>query len=291
MSQYRQLRDLRVIAIVFIVLNLIGSIFVYLREYGVENNLIKYIEPEQIIEISTFFLLFISFLIITNIKVNATEEIRVFINHKLNWFKYFNLVYLFLVVVSIKYKIVMLAALNIEVNMIAIYLMTRNLYAERLRFSNNNHEKILKNPESKIMWRFKIWLAPYEKVKFGKRFEALRPYDLICVFLLGIFMVNGHNIAIIMLIFLWKPIIGFIEVIIPSQTSITGIFTEIIEKNTDESSKRYYRLYITDYENKREYILDLNTYPPIPLGQKLTVVHGVVSKKPFYVKELNLDIR
>ena len=281
MSGYRNLREVRLVPIVLIFLNLFAVVIFYLKKAGLNYNWLNVINETDFINIGTFLLLFVGFLILTNIKVEATEEVSDFINKKLSYMNYLNIIYLIIVLIAVRDKIVMMAAFNIEVYLLAIYLTTRNMYAERLRYVKGECEHVLKKQESSVWWRWKIWINPYEKVKFSERLSAIKLFDIISIIIVASIFSNRSVDGIIFLL----------ELIIPVQTSICGICTDIVEKSESKSSRIYYAIYITDYEKKREYILYVRDYPYISSGQKITVVHGAISKRAIYVKEMNLDIR
>ena len=291
MSGYRNLREVRLVPIVLIFLNLFAVVIFYLKKAGLNYNWLNVINETDFINIGTFLLLFVGFLILTNIKVEATEEVSDFINKKLSYMNYLNIIYLIIVLIAVRDKIVMMAAFNIEVYLLAIYLTTRNMYAERLRYVKGECEHVLKKQESSVWWRWKIWINPYEKVKFSERLSAIKLFDIISIIIVASIFSNRSVDGIIFLLLIIRPIAFILELIIPVQTSICGICTDIVEKSESKSSRIYYAIYITDYEKKREYILCVRDYPYISSGQKLTVVHGAISKRAIYVKEMNLDIR
>ena len=291
MSGYRNLREVRLVPIVLIFLNLFAVVIFYLKKAGLNYNWLNVINETDFINIGTFLLLFVGFLILTNIKVEATEEVSDFINKKLSYMNYLNIIYLIIVLIAVRDKIVMMAAFNIEVYLLAIYLTPRNMYAERLRYVKGECEHVLKKQESSVWWRWKIWINPYEKVKFSERLSAIKLFDIISIIIVASIFSNRSVDGIIFLLLIIRPIAFILELIIPVQTSICGICTDIVEKSESKSSRIYYAIYITDYEKKREYILYVRDYPYISSGQKITVVHGAISKRAIYVKEMNLDIR
>lgn len=291
MSGYRNLREVRLVPIVLIFLNLFAVVIFYLKKAGLNYNWLNVINETDFINIGTFLLLFVGFLILTNIKVEATEEVSDFINKKLSYMNYLNIIYLIIVLIAVRDKIVMMAAFNIEVYLLAIYLTTRNMYAEGLRYVKGECEHVLKKQESSVWWRWKIWINPYEKVKFSERLSAIKLFDIISIIIVASIFSNRSVDGIIFLLLIIRPIAFILELIIPVQTSICGICTDIVEKSESKSSRIYYAIYITDYEKKREYILYVRDYPYISSGQKITVVHGAISKRAIYVKEMNLDIR
>ena len=285
------MREVRLVPIVLIFLNLFAVVIFYLKKAGLNYNWLNVINETDFINIGTFLLLFVGFLILTNIKVEATEEVSDFINKKLSYMNYLNIIYLIIVLIAVRDKIVMMAAFNIEVYLLAIYLTTRNMYAERLRYVKGECEHVLKKQESSVWWRWKIWINPYEKVKFSERLSAIKLFDIISIIIVASIFSNRSVDGIIFLLLIIRPIAFILELIIPVQTSICGICTDIVEKSESKSSRIYYAIYITDYEKKREYILYVRDYPYISSGQKITVVHGAISKRAIYVKEMNLDIR
>ena len=152
MSGYRNLREVRLVPIVLIFLNLFAVVIFYLKKAGLNYNWLNVINETDFINIGTFLLLFVGFLILTNIKVEATEEVSDFINKKLSYMNYLNIIYLIIVLIAVRDKIVMMAAFNIEVYLLAIYLTTRNMYAERLRYVKGECEHVLKKQESSVWW-------------------------------------------------------------------------------------------------------------------------------------------
>uniref|UniRef100_UPI0018A92BA4 hypothetical protein n=1 Tax=Clostridium sp. D53t1_180928_C8 TaxID=2787101 RepID=UPI0018A92BA4 len=97
MAEYRNLRDIRVMPIILIFLNLFGILIFYFKQAGLSYEWLYLINEVEIIDIGSFLLLFIFFLIITNLKVNASEEVTNFINRKLNYMNYLNIIYLIIV--------------------------------------------------------------------------------------------------------------------------------------------------------------------------------------------------
>lgn len=140
-------------------------------------------------------------------------------------------------------------------------------------------------------WLYLINEAEIIDIGSLDRLSVIKPFDIISIVIFIVLLQNNIGSAIIFLVLRIKTLLLILEVIIPIQTSISGVCTEIVEKSTSKGSSIYYGLYITDYEKGREYILHVNEYPYISTGQKLTVVHGAISKRAIYVKEIKLDIR
>ena len=249
---YRKLKEVRLVPIALIFLNLFGVLIFYLKESGLTYEWLYLINELDIINIGSFLLLFVGFLIITNIKMDASKEISNFINKKLEYMSYLNIIYLIIVMIVVRHKIVMIAAFNIEIYLLAIYLITRNMYAERLRYVNIGHEKVLKKQESCVWWRWKIWINPYEKVKFSQRLSVIKAFDIIVIFIVSLSIANNAGGGIIFLLLTIRSVAYILEVIIHVYISISGVCTGIIEKSPSKSSIIYYEIYITDYEKKRE---------------------------------------
>lgn len=296
MGEGRNSREARIIPIVLIILNLIAVAITSLKKYNVDLEVIYKINEMDYINISTFLTLFVGILIITSIKIDISEEAKIVVNNKIHYLNYINialLIVLLIVQAIMKDRIVLYAMINIEIEFLAVYLLTRKGYAEELRYMRGNYENTLKKDRPNLLWRINFWFTPYEKVKFSDRRKGVNNNFLIFLIIASIVLGESgiKESFILLFIFKMKDMLSIIETIIPLQVSTKGVVTDIEEKTIRRSNKIYYRIYVTDYENRREVIVDVDSYPLIASGAELTVVHGMFSKKALYIKEINLDIR
>ena len=73
------------------------------------------------------------------------------------------------------------------------------MYAERLRYVKGECEHVLKKQESSVWWRWKIWINPYEKVKFSERLSAIKLFDIISIIIVASIFSNRSVDGIIFL--------------------------------------------------------------------------------------------
>lgn len=290
MGEYKNIRDLRLIPIVLTILNLFAIVIFYLKKFSININLLSLIDEVELINIGSFLLLFVGYLIITNLKINASQEVIDYINKKTNYMTYLNIFFLIIVLIFVRDKTVMIALFNIEIYFFAIYILTKQSYASQFRHIKSNYETIFEKDKSNFSWRIRPWFNPYEKVRLSHRLKALKSYDILILIVLTLTSYD-FLIFILLIILSFRSILLVLEIVIPLQTSICGTCTSITEMHDSSENVTYYTIHVTDYEKKREVVFEIYNYPYIKSGQRLTVVHGVLSKRVFYVKELNLDIR
>lgn len=85
---------------------------------------------------------------------------------------------------------------------------------------------------------------------------------------------NNQRWTFIIVYFLVKNIFSLIENIF---TSINGVCTDIQEHRTNH--KIYYIVIVTDYINKREIRIKIDSNLFVNKGDNISVVHGIFSKQ------------
>lgn len=145
---------------------------------------------------------------------------------------------------------------------------------------------------SSILWRFKFWFMPIEKVPFNKR--SIEVYNIIFMFVFVYTIIESKQHNILKIVFLIIAIIGFFsfaEYILGLYTSLIGICTEITEADESEDSgsgRHYWTVYVTDFKNKREITYKTYRYPYIHRGEEVKVVHGIFSKHVILVNGVTI---
>jgi hypothetical protein len=143
---------------------------------------------------------------------------------------------------------------------------------------------------SSILWRFKLWFMPIEKVPFNKR--SIEVYNIIFMFVFVYNIIESKQHDILKIVFLILAIVGFFsftEYILGLYTSLTGICTGITEADeSEDSSRQYWTVYVTDFKNKREIAYKTYRYPYISRGEEVRVVHGIFSKHVILVNGITI---
>lgn len=134
---------------------------------------------------------------------------------------------------------------------------------------------------SSILWRFKLWFMPIEKVPFNKR--SIEVYNIAIMVIFGCNIIENKVTGIFAIIFFIIAIISCFSIIeygLGLYTSLIGICTGITEADRSEDSGRghCWTVYVTDFKNKREIAYRTYCYPYVYRGEEVKVVHGIFSK-------------
>lgn len=139
-------------------------------------------------------------------------------------------------------------------------------------------------------WRYRIWCDKKEKVKFKYRKTNIVINILHIIGFSFFAMATNTDIiffSVIWLYFIVFHIITLIENIFNLFTSIDGMCTGIYEQST--RTRRYYNIIVTDYKNKREIKVKIDSSFYIKEGDYLSVVHGIFSKRLISINSINFD--
>jgi len=143
---------------------------------------------------------------------------------------------------------------------------------------------------SSILWRFKLWFTPFERVPFNKR--HLGVYDIVVSIILCSLLLDGQEIGlfeiIILAVIAIRSCFLIIEYILGLYTSLVGICTGIKEASDSENNKEYWTVYVTDFKNKREITYRTDRYPYISEGNETKVTHGIFSKRVILVNDRSI---
>ncbi|MGL5695042.1 MAG: hypothetical protein ACRCXA_13250, partial [Peptostreptococcaceae bacterium] len=157
------------------------------------------------------------------------------------------------------------------------YLYNRHrYYLQSIYGGDNINHKI-----DTTVWRNKIWFGNKEKIDFNQRFIFIVENITPSLVYLAFFTFGNWIIKIIMIWLLLEPVSIILESLLNINSRIKGFCTDISEK--DRRGNRYYEMVITDYENKREIDVELQSINNIQFMDEVEIVHGIFSKKCFIV--------
>lgn len=163
-------------------------------------------------------------------------------------------------------------------------------YAKKLYYKACDIDKLsnlhTKDNINSIWWRFKVWYDKKKTVEF--KYRKVEMIENILYILLNMLILRGSIIGSFKLLFIYfilKNSFALIENIFNIFTSINGTCTGIYE-HTTRSNRRYYKVVITDYTNKREVKVKIDSDLFISEGDYLEVIHGICSKQLVSINSL-----
>ncbi|MEW9080284.1 hypothetical protein [Terrisporobacter glycolicus] len=136
-----------------------------------------------------------------------------------------------------------------------------------------------KNNINSALWRLKVWYDKKETVEF--KYRKVEIIVNILYILLNVIILRSYTFGFFELLFIYfilQNSFALIENIFNIFTSINGTCTGIYERRT-RSNISYYKVVITDYTNKREVKVKIDSNSFMSEGDSLEVVHGVFSKQ------------
>ncbi|WP_346914844.1 hypothetical protein [Clostridium sp.] len=302
MLDQRGLKSVRNFSVGMLLISIVINTLLVLRYFGYDVNIIQDLGYEisiiQEINIKNyvhfFFFIFVATAIgsalnrAEDISQDAREEIRLKMRLMQLGTAFFILYILFsaLVIKDLYFIIAGFIMLGIYVNVIfiteKIIVLGLNDYQMKWRAAVNGTSYDVEG--SSILWRFKLWFMPIEKVPFNKRSIGL--YNIILMLIFGYSILESKKHDIFKIVFLIITIIEFfslIEYILGLYTSLTGICTGITEASESEDRREYWTVYVTDFKNKREITYRTYCYPYVYRGEEVKVVHGIFSKQVILV--------
>lgn len=137
-------------------------------------------------------------------------------------------------------------------------------------------------------WRYRIWYEKKVKVHIkDRKFNIV--INIIYVLFWGAIVVRSELFlaTVIFAYFLIKNVLELIENIFSLFTTIDGVCTGVYEHRT--RSTTYYKITITDYENKKEINVKTKEAYYIESMDRLSVVHGVFSKQLISINNIKLN--
>lgn len=247
---------------------------------------------------------------ILNMPRNLTEEEREKIKEKTKYMFLGDLLfigYIVFVIFNTRNIYFIISGLIMEGTYINIRLITKALH----RSSLTDRQKMWREAvygttydvqESNILWRFKLWMTPHERIPFKERY--FNPFNILFIFIFIVIYAQsqGPNLFFfIFLIIVVRNIFSIIEGIFGLYTSLTGQCTGIEEFEDHDNHNRgggitisfrksryYWKVYITDFENKREIVYKTYSCPIISEGDEVKVIHGIFSKEVIIVNGIKI---
>ncbi|WP_308780868.1 hypothetical protein [uncultured Clostridium sp.] len=299
MNKKRNLERLRFFYICILLFNVIFHLMYHLNRYGFNINIFREFTMESTILLNSNILLSIIAVIIFHKENLIDEEVKTYVNNSIKPLYFINIFFITYILICfflLKDTNVTISAIMMKMLYIAILMLTKKIRSINL---NNRQLQWQKDCgyidedyiESNLLWRFKIWCSPHVNVPFKNRWTTSSRllFDVFLVYC--IIACYGDLMSLILSIFVLRDTLFLIEGLLGLQTSITGICTGITEQYNKHNTHKYYKIYVTDYENKRELTFLANEPVFINENSYMTVVHGMFSKRVLYVEGLFLDIR
>lgn len=287
MLDQRGLKSLRSFATVMLLISIVINGVLVLQSLGYGLNFILGIRIVDYIRASIFVLLFVSTGSIYNKAKNLSQEVKDEMRAKMRLMLLGVIVFiLYIAFVAIVIKDIYFVISGFI--MLGIYVDIIILTEKIIALGLNDHQRkwraavegVEYNEEgSSILWRFKIWFTPFERVPFEKR--SVGAFNIITTMFFIYVLSNTREIQvvnIIMLLITARAPLSILEYILGLYTSLVGICTGIEYTSSDGERTEYWTVYITDFKRKREVTYKSHTYPFIPENEKVKVTHGIFSK-------------
>jgi len=299
MLDQRGLKSVRNFSVGMLLISIVINILLVLQHFGYDINIISGITIENYVHF--FSLIFVATAIgsacnrAKDLSQDAKDEMRIKIRLMQLGTVFFILYILFtvLVIKDLYFIIAGFIMLGIYVNVIFITerIIVLGLNDHQMKWRAAVSGTSYDVEGSSILWRFKLWFTPIERVPFNKR--SIEVYNIIFMLVFGYAIIESKKHGIFEIVFFIIIIIGFFsftEYILGLYTSLTGICTGIIkaEESSESSRSQYWTVYVTDFKNKREVAYKTYRYPYISRGEEVKVVHGIFSKQVILVNGITI---
>ncbi|GEM_PF-383372 len=314
MLDERGLKSLRGFAAVMLVAISVVTVTLAAKYLGYNIGFLEGVMIEDTTRFFSFTLIIVSLGGIFNTPRKLSDDKKVIVRQKIRPLMIGNVIFIAYVLFSvfvIKNIYFILSSLIMEGVYINLILISRGLYSYALSDRQRQWREAMNGTsysiqESSVLWRYKLWFRPLQWVPFKRRY--LRSYNIL-IFVIGfgfILTQTMDDLFDLIIIFLYiKSAIAIFEYFLGIYTTITGVCTgvKIFEEDLDRnnrstgsirisfrSRRRYYwKVYITDFKNKREIVYKTYKMPFISDGDEVKVVHGVFSKAVISVNGFKLD--
>lgn len=311
MLDERGLKSLRSFAVVMLLVISAVTIALAARYMGYNIQLVEGMNIEEIISFSSFSLIMVCLGGVLNTPRKLSNDKKVLIRKKIRPLMIGNLIFMAYIVFSIiviKNIYFIISSLIMEGVYINIILISRGLYScglsdRQKQWREAVNSKNYSIQDSNIFWRFKIWISPIKRLPFKQR--NLRFYNVFIFVFFSVLFISKKQLGIVSVIFIVlyiKSCLSILEYILGIYTSMTGVCTGIKEfeesnRSSNEdginislgSRSTYWRIYITDFENKREIVYKTHNYPLIADGDEVIVIHGILSKEVILVNGIIVE--
>lgn len=294
----QSIKSLRVLAIGVIIVNITGNILYFFEQKGYDFIYLEGINIEIINKMTLFTLLALFLAVVLNKTPKLSEEDSFKVKTKLNPLIFFDIVFIAYILVTVfifKDKQLITSSLIMEASYICLIIYTKRIYATILTDHRLKWQMAMAGADedslySSIFWRYKIWIYPIEDVPLNRR--TFKVYSIIYT-AVAIFFAYKLLDSIFVLLFaviIFKNIFSLLEYFSGLYTSLTGVCTGI-ESFTEKGGRAYYRIYATDFKNKREIVFEMYDTPYFSKNSKIKVVHGIFSKYVIMVNNMQVNYR
>lgn len=294
MLDQRSLKSLRSFATVMLLISIAINGLLVLQSLGYGFNFILGITILDYIRFCSFALLFVSFGSIYNKAKNLSQEVKDGMRSKMRLM----ILGILLFIIYIAFVAIVIKDIHFVIAgfiMLGIYVDIVILTEKIIALGLNDHkmkwraavEGIEYNEEgSSILWRFKLWFTPFERVPFEKR--SIGGFNIFAAIFFMYALTQMRKIqlgSIIILLITAKAALSILEYILGLYTSLIGVCTGIEHIPSDRERPEYWTVYITDFKKEREVTYRSYTYPFLPDDGKVKVTHGIFSKNVILIND------
>ncbi|MGJ0841820.1 hypothetical protein [Clostridium tertium] len=295
-SEKRSLENMRIFGAFGLVLGFIANLDYYFKYKGIKIPFFNNIDINSISIMMIFSIIALGIFSISNIKLNAEEDILIEVKKKTIILKIVCILFVvYSMIIAILSKDPALVRIEIlaEIILILIYIIERKIKLlqitdRQLKWKRDYEYPGSYNKESNIFWRMKSKFSPHIKVKWKDRINRVRWIKLLLI----IFLLSGYfdkEFYIFLILFI-PDFIYFFEVLFGLYTKTSGICTGVVETTKGSTKIPVYRIYITDYENEYEIAFSVRDYCYIAERDEVVVVHSIITKRVIEVQGIRMDI-
>ncbi|MCR1950886.1 hypothetical protein NSA50_07405 [Clostridium sp. DSM 100503] len=293
-SEKRSLENMRIFGAFGLVLGFIANLDYYFKYKGIKIPFFNNIDINSISIMMIFSIIALGIFSISNIKLNAEEDILIEVKKKTIILKIVCILFVvYSMIIAILSKDPALVRIEILAEIILIYIIERKIKLlqitdRQLKWKRDYEYPGSYNKESNIFWRMKSKFSPHIKVKWKDRINRVRWIKLLLI----IFLLSGYfdkEFYIFLILFI-PDFIYFFEVLFGLYTKTSGICTGVVETTKGSTKIPVYRIYITDYENEYEISFSVRDYCYIAERDEVVVVHSMITKRVIEVQGIRMDI-
>lgn len=294
-SEKRSLENMRIFGAFGLVLGFIANLDYYFKYKGIKIPFFNNIDINSISIMMIFSIIALGIFSISNIKLNAEEDILIEVKKKTIILKIVCILFVvYSMIIAILSKDPALVRIEIlaEIILILIYIIERKIKLlqitdRQLKWKRDYEYPGSYNKESNIFWRMKSKFSPHIRVKWKDRVDRIRWIKLLLI----IFLLSGYfdkEIYVFLIIFI-PDFIYFFEVLFGLYTKTSGICTGIVEATKGSTKVQVYKIYITDYENEYEIAFSVRDYCYIAERDEVVVVHSMITKRVIEIQGIRMN--
>lgn len=294
-SEKRSLENMRIFGAFGLVLGFIANLDYYFKYKGIKIPFFNNIDINSISIMMIFSIIALGIFSISNIKLNAEEDILIEVKKKTIILKIVCILFVvYSMIIAILSKDPALVRIEIlaEIILILIYIIERKIKLlqitdRQLKWKRDYEYPGSYNKESNIFWRMKSKFSPHIKVKWKDRINRVRWIKLLLI----IFLLSGYfdkEFYIFLILFI-PDFIYFFEVLFGLYTKTSGICTGVVETTKGSTKIPVYKIYITDYENEYEIAFSVRDYFYIAERDEVVVVHSMITKRVIEIQGIRMN--